>query len=174
MSFIRSIGSMLLLGIVFSSTAQMPGASDSLRVQAMRMENSFIRGDFVSYVHYFPTKFIKAKGGEDSVVKRLVESRSSVSRMKYDSVGLDTLSAFVNESGLLQATLAEHTSVTIGQNRAVFRTTLVCLSPDNGEHWTFVEPGDQGEIYQLRVWIPEISTKLIVPPQPPPQIYPKQ
>ena len=97
-----------------------------------------------------------------------------MANMKYDSVGLDTLSAFVNDSGLLQATLAEHTSVTIGHTRVVFKTTLICLSPDNGVHWTFVEPGDEGGIYQLRVWVPEISTKLTIPPQPPPQIFPKE
>jgi len=166
--------SVVLLGIAFSSTAQMAGASDSLRRQATRMESSFIRGDFVSYVHYFPPKLIEGMGGQDSVVKRLIESRNSVANMKYDSVGLDSLSAFINDSGLLQTTLAEHTSVTIGQNRVVFRTTLICLSPDNGVHWTFVEPGDEGGIYPLRVWMPEISTKLTIPFQPPPQIFPKQ
>ena len=174
MSFIRLLCSLVLLGIAFSSTAQMAGASDSLRRQATRMESSFIGGDFVSYVHYFPPKLIEVKGGQDSVVKRLIESRKSVANMKYDSVGFDTLSAFVNDSGLLQATLAEHTSVTIGHNRVVFKTTLICLSPDNGDHWTFVEPGDEGGIYQLRVWVPEISAKLAIPPQTPPQIFPKQ
>jgi hypothetical protein len=174
MSFVRLFCIVVLLGVAFSSTAQMVGASDSLRRQAMRMESSFIAGDIVSYVHYFPPKLIEVKGGWDSVVKRLVGSRNSMGNMKYDSVGLDTLSAFVNDSGLLQATLAEHTSVTIGHNRVVFKSTLICLSPDNGVHWTFVEPGDEGGIYQLRLWVPEISTKLTIPPQPPPQIFPKQ
>jgi hypothetical protein len=86
----------------------------------------------VSYVHCFPPKLIEVKGGQDSVVKRLIESRNSVANMKYDSVGLDTLSPFVSDSGLLHATLAEHTSVAIGHNRVVFKTTLICLSPDNG------------------------------------------
>jgi hypothetical protein len=174
MSFIRLLCSVILLGIAFSSTAQMAGASDSLRRQATRMENSFIGGDFVLYVQYFPPKLIEVKGGQDSVLKRLNESRNSMANMKYDSVGLDTLSAFVSDNGMLQATLAEHTSATIGHTRVVFKTTLICLSPDNGVHWTFVEPGDEGGIYQLRVWVPEISTKLTIPPPPPPQIFPKE
>jgi hypothetical protein len=106
-------------------------------------------------------------------VKRLIESRNTVANMKYDSVGLDALSAFVSDSGLLQATLGEHTSVTIGHNRVVFKSTLICLSPDNGVNWTFIEPGDEGGIFQLRLWVPEISEKLTIPAQVPPQIFPK-
>ena len=173
MRFIRLYCSLVLSGIVFSSTAQISGAKDSLRAQAARMERSFVKGDFVSYVQYFPPKLIEIKGGQDSVVKRLIESRNAVAKMKYDSVGLDSLAAWVSDSGLLQTTLAEHTTVTIGNNRVVFKTTLICLSSDNGAHWTFVEPGDEGGIYQLRVLVPEISTKLTIPAQAPPQIFPK-
>jgi len=110
-----------VLAPILTITAQMAGASDSLRRQATRMESSFIRGDFVSYVHCFPPKLIEVKGGQDSVVKRLIESRNSVANMKYDSVGLDTLSAFVSDSGLLQATLDEHTSRNLSAFRIYFQ-----------------------------------------------------
>lgn len=180
MSLIRLHGSILLLGISFSSMAQttssmaLPASAvDSLRAQAARMENAFIKGDFTTYVHYFPPKFIQAKDGQDSVVKSLVEARKSVAGVVYDSVRLDKPSSFINENGLLQAILGERAFLTMGHNRVLLKTTLVCLSPDNGAHWNFLEGGEQGGINQLRIWLPDISEKLVIPPQPPPQIFPK-
>src|SRR3984957_17069075 len=105
MSSIRLFFIFFLLIISFSSVAQMPGAVDSLHSQATRMENAFIRGDFVSYVHYFPPKFITAKGGQDSVVKRLAEARKQMTGILYDSIGFDTPATFINENSLLQVIL---------------------------------------------------------------------
>jgi hypothetical protein len=173
MRFIRLPCIVVLLAISLSSTAQMAAATDSLRAQAARMERAFIAGDFITYVQYFPSKFIQAKGGRDSVVKSLADGRKSVVGVAYDSVRLDAPSGFINENGLLQGILGERAFLTMGHNRVLLKTTLVCLSPDNGAHWSFLEGGEQGGINQLRIWLPDISEKLVIPPQPPPQIFPK-
>jgi hypothetical protein len=173
MTFIKLYCSLVFLGISFFSMAQMPSAADSLHSQATRMENAFIRGDFVSYIQYFPPKFIAAKGGQDSVVKRLAEGRKQMTGILYDSIGFDTPATFINENSLLQVILGEHISVTIGHNRVLMKTDLICLSADNGAHWNFLESGEEGGINQLRIWLPDISEKLTVPPQAPPQIFPK-
>lgn len=90
--------------------AQVPVAADSLKAQGNRMGNALITGDYTTFI----------------------------AGMSFQSVALDSLSAFVKSGTELQATIRQHTIVKSDQGRNMATSTLIGISADNGVHWKLV------------------------------------
>ena len=162
----------LTLGSALSTRAQVPGASDSLRAQANRMTNGLISGDYTTFIRYMYPKVVELSGGTANLKQALQQMTRQFDSlgMSFQSITVDSLSDFVKTATQLQATIRQHTAMKVPHGRSVATSTLVGISLDNGVHWKFLDSHNM-TLAVMRQVMPNLSTRLVIPPQQPPVHY---
>ena len=153
------MGALLIAAASFCS-AQVPGATDSLFAQGNRMSNALIKNDYRSFAHYMHPKLMAAMGGRDSVASKMAREMKS-QPMTFESVKLDSVSSFVKVGAELQATVRQHSVISVTPLRFAVSSTLICFSEDNGLHWTYVDASAK-KMERIRRLIPNVSPKLVI------------
>lgn len=136
------------------------------------MVNGLVSGDYTTFIHYLYPKVLELAGGADHLKQQLqdMSRQFSTSGMSFQAVTVDSLSDLIRTGTELQATLRQHTAMKMPDGRAVATSTLVGISVDNGAHWKFVDSHNMTLEYMRKV-MPNLSTRLVIPPTPPPVHY---
>lgn len=163
------LGLWLFLSPSFYLSAQVKDASDSLKQQATQMVNGLISADYSTFIHYLHPKVVEISGGAAALKQRLTEMarQFNISGMSFQSVSLDSASAFIKKGTQLQATIRQHTTMKLQQGRTVATSTLIGISADNGMHWKFVDTHNK-TLADMQQLLPGLSNALVIPPQQPP------
>jgi hypothetical protein len=169
-AFVLTIG-LMTAGVSYCS-AQVPGASDSLRAQASRMANAFVTADYTTFLHYMHPKIVQISGGQQKMKETLTQmvTQMNTGGMTFSSVTVDSASAFIKTALTLQATIKQHTTVKLPSGRSMATSTLIGMSSDNGAHWKFVDTHNK-TIEDMRKALPNLSAALVIPPTQPPVHY---
>ena len=156
----------LFVALGLHSKAQIPAASDSLQVQAKRMVNALTTGDYNTFIHYVHPKIVQISGGADAMKQMLTKMsrQMNVAGASFQSISLDSLSKFVKAGLTVQATIRQHTSMTVPGGRTVATSTLIGMSSDNGAHWRFIDTNGK-TLSDVRQVLPNLSTALVIPPR---------
>jgi hypothetical protein len=166
------LGLWLFLSSSFYLSAQVKDASDSLRQQASRMANGLITADYSTFIHYLHPRVVEISGGAAALKQRLEQMirQFNMSGVSFQSVSLDSASAFIKQGTQLQATIRQHTTMKLQQGRSVATSTLIGISVDNGAHWKFVDTNNK-TLADMQQLLPNLSNALVIPPQQPPVQY---
>lgn len=167
-----SIFFMLSLAVFnFKSYGQINSAS-KLKFDANEMGAAFIKGDFDTFVKYTYPLVIKSMGGEtklkeifENTLKEMQQQKMSFSKITFEEPSEIILSG--NES---QATIAQHSVINYAKGRLVSTTTLIAISIDSGNNWTFIDTSNK-DIILLRKALPNLSHLIYIPQQKPPVKY---
>ena len=155
----------VLTAIALSARAQVPGAADSVKAQALRMVKAYTAGDYNTFIHYMNPKIVEMAGGVDGFKKILAQSsrQMSTAGISVDGVTLDSMTTILKAAGTLQTTIQQHSNFKIPDGHALATTTLIGMSSDNGMHWKFIDTHGKTND-EMRKVLPNLSPALTIPP----------
>jgi hypothetical protein len=154
------------------SYGQVKEASQNIKQQANKMAQAFIRGDYKTFVLYNYKPMVQGSGGATKMEQSLakVVNDMKLKGMSFNNITFDEPSKIVKSGKELQATIAQHTHIKVPNGRAVSTSTLIAISTDNGNNWTFIDTSNKS-IEALRKAMPNLSTAITIPPPQPPIRY---
>lgn len=82
--------------------------------------------------------------------------------MAIKTISFGTPSKIVKSAKELQATIPQHTEINT--------STLIAISTDNGNNWTFLDTLNR-DITTIRKLLPNLNPSITIPPQRPPLRY---
>jgi hypothetical protein len=143
-----------------------------MKMQANKMGQLFISGDYKAFAHYTYPKILQMMGGADKMAEVLNKTTANMKTqgMVFSSITFDAPSKVVKSGNELQATIAQHTEIKLTQGRIVTTSTLIAISADNGNNWTFVDTSNK-DISTLRKVLPNLSPSITLPPPQQPVRY---
>jgi hypothetical protein len=158
-----------LIARIFSSSAQVKDASSNLTNQVTKMGDAFIKSDFKTFASYTYPAISKSMGGSAKMAATLTKTISDMKGqgMTFSKITFDEPTKIIKSGNELQSTIAQHTDIKLTQGRIVSTSTLIAVSIDNGNNWTFIDTSNK-DLKTLKKSIPNLSSQLIIPaPQPP-------
>lgn len=170
----RYLATLFFVSIILVSKiyAQGTKSEENLRLQAKKMAQAFISGDFKTFVAYSYKPMVRGSGGtakiEESLRKVVADMKSK--GMSFNSITFDEPSKIIKNGKELQATIAQHTDIKLLGGRAVSTSTLIAISTDNGVNWTFIDTSNIS-VEALHEAMPNLSPSIKIPPRQPPVKY---
>lgn len=170
---IKKIKSPLFFVITLLHLAIVAGAqnlSTTIKVQAMDMASALMKNDFNTFIKYMHPNIIAFAGGKEKMRK---DMDSAYDAMKLFGVSfkrywIGTPGEIVSYKDQLQAVLPESTIIKTPLGELTAETSVIVISPDNGKNWWFIDTN----VYKadkLKNILPDISPKLVIPPQKKPK-----
>ena len=127
------------------------------------MLDATIKQDYATTLDYSYPKFVQAHGGKDSILKLLNEG---FKKMKAQGMELIIKSGSLGEpsnqvkiDSLLFSVVSEKLILNMNGSDYVTTSSLIAISSDNGNNWTFV---DAAGLDDLKTFIPGID-QLTIP-----------
>jgi hypothetical protein len=160
--------------IVFLSVgvfAQQPNAKANLRQAAINLGNSLISKNYAGFMETtYPTVIQKTEGGVD---KMIADLKKQVELMERSGNTINAMwpgqpSEMVDTAGELQCTIPQFMKLKLPNGTLTTETTLVAISPNNGQTWYFIDAVDQSN-ESMRKLFPNLSSKLVLKPSPEPK-----
>jgi hypothetical protein len=133
-----------------------------LEAQAKEIGDAFVRKDLKRFSALTLPKLIEVAGGREKFINMLSEEMK-----QEEAQGLEVLSLMpidvtqlMKASGTLYAVMP--TALRLKMRGELFESygCLVGISNDDGQHWTFLEPGVRG----VKDLLPDVADKLMVCP----------
>ena len=144
------------------TVASMFSSYPNLEVQAKDIGDALVRKDFQRFTALTYPKLIEMASGKEKFMKAVAEETN-----QEEAQGLQMLSSiptdvtqFLKVSGSLYAVMP--TTLRMKMRGDLFESygCLIGISSDQGEHWTFVDPGSGG----LKDLLPSVADKLSLCP----------
>ncbi len=157
--------------IIFQSYGQINPAYN-LKRKAKDMGAAFLRGDFGTFVKYTYPPIVKSMGGTTKMTQVLEKTINDmqIRGMRFSDIAFDEPSKIIKSGKEYQATIAQHTEIKLAKAKIVSTTTLISISTDDGNNWTFIDTSNKN-IAMLRKAFPNLSPLIYLPQQQPPIKY---
>lgn len=162
----------LVLLLYVHASGQGNKVLENLKGQANIMGQAFISGDYRTFAKYTHPLIVRSIGGEIKMVDELNKMSSNLKNrgMSFGKITFDEPSKIVRSKNELQSTLSQHTEVKLADGNAISTSTLIAISTDNGNSWTFVDTSNKS-IETIRKLLPNLNNSIIIPLQQPPVIH---
>ena len=163
----------LIASFYFSASAQ--NLSTTIKVQAMDMATALMKNDFTTFVKYMHPNIIAFAGGKAQMKIKMDSAYQAMKLfdVKFTKYWIGDPSEIVNYKDQLQAVLPESTTLKTPLGELTAETSMIVISPDKGKNWWFIDTN----VYKadkLKNILPDISPKLVIPPQKKPQLVPNK
>ncbi len=124
------------------------------------------RGDYKVCVHYAYPEIIKLIGGENKMVAALakITDDMKLKDMVFNSITFGEVSKIVKNGNELRCTVPQQIEIKLPGGRVVRTATLIAISTDGGNDWTFVDTSNK-EISMIRKLLPHLSSAILIPAQ---------
>jgi hypothetical protein len=139
--------------------------------QARAACDALVHGDLEKFVGWTHPKLVHAMGGRERLIETLKTGQRDMARQ-----GIQLLSASIRARVELArggddwfAVLPYDLEMTVPEGRALVRTWLLGISPDQGKTWTFVDGGSLTADSVKRLF-PNFPATLTFPAKQPPQL----
>ena len=168
------ISSLLILQCSLSYIYSQPKAtinqavlSITIKEQATKMGNAFMTGDYKTFAKYTYPTIVTMMGGEAKMSQMLTNTISDMKSkgMVFSSVTFGEVSRIVKHGNELQCTLPQHIEIKLPGGRIVNTSTLIAMSPNNGNTWTFIDTSKK-DMATIRKALPNLSREIIIPINP--------
>lgn len=129
------------------------------------MGSAFISGDYKTFCNYTYPSVVKLMGGASNMTELLTKATSDLKAkgMSFCNISFGEPSKILESAKELQATIAQHTEIKLPQGRILSTSTLIAISADNGNNWTFIDTSNK-DIAALRKAFPKRSPSISIPP----------
>ena len=158
--------------IAISLCTEAQNLSTTIKVQGMDMATAFMKNDFNSFVKYMHPNIIDFAGGKEKMKTKM---DSAYKMMKLFSVTFKRYwigdpGEIVNYKNQYQAVLPQSTTLKTPLGELIAETYWIVISNDNGKNWWFIDTNVY-KANQLINILPDISPKLVIPPQRKPRLH---
>lgn len=162
--------SIVFCSILFPANAQKNNAASHLIADASKMKEAFLKEDYNSFTHYTHPAVLQKMGGAPKVVAVMIKTTQDMQKqgLHFSAVNFDEPSPIYTHGNELQATIAQHLEVKVPQGKMIVTSTLIAISIDKGEHWTFIDTSNK-DMLTLRKILPNLSDRIIIPPTKKPE-----
>ncbi|MBO0934297.1 hypothetical protein [Fibrella aquatilis] len=162
----------LLLVFTFCTAiahAQNPYAA-VIRQQATELAEALPRGQYQKVPLYTHPKIVSLMGGADKMVARMTEQTTTMKQqgIRFVSASIGQPGPVVTVGKELQCVVPQTVVLQMPQQRVAQQSSLIAFSEDGGKRWVFIDT--QPGMERVRMVLPTISPKLVVPARQEPQV----
>ena len=161
----------LSISVFIFSPSKAQNLSTTIKVQAMDMASALMKNDFTTFVKYMHPNIIAYAGGKDKMKTKMDSAYETMQLfgVSFKRYWIGTPGEIVEYKDQLQAVLPESTTMKTPLGELTAETSVIVISPDKGKNWWFIDTN----VYKadkLKNILPDISPKLIIPPQKKPKL----
>ena len=162
---------LLLLLTLYTTLAlaQNPYAA-VIRQQATELAEALPKGQYGKVPVYTHPKIVGLMGGADKMVARMKEQTTTMKQqgIRFVSASIGQPGPLVTVVGELQCVVPQTVVLQMPQQRIAQRSSLIAFSEDGGRRWVFIDT--QPGMEKVRLVLPTISSKLVIPARQEPQV----
>lgn len=141
-------------------------ALTSAFLAAKTMANALVLKNYGQYIDYNHPKVIEgAEGGREGMITMVRQQVASI-----EEAGNIVTAAWPNKPAKIidtadewQCAMQQYVEYRLPGGKIVSETTIIGISPNNGENWYFVDAADR-KLSQIRELFPKLSSQLVIPP----------
>ena len=166
----------LVLLIGLNAKAQSTKLVDSTLIKSMLhqaniMGDSYIRGDYRTFVQFMHPNLIKLMGSDSLTIQTLilVEKKIKDQGFTLEKCILDSATPIISYKNELQCTLQQHLQLKYSKGIATSTSTLIAISIDGGERWVFAGTTNKDFNAMQKIY-PNLSPEIIIPKELPPHL----
>jgi hypothetical protein len=160
-----------LVIVAFSSKGQ--NLSTIIKVQAMDMGSALMKNDFNTFIKYMHPNIIEYAGGKEKMKTKMDSAYAAMKLfgVTFKRYSIGSPGNIVSYKDQLQAVLPEISTIKTPMGELTVETSMIVISPDNGKNWWFIDTNVY-KVDKLKNILPDLSPKLIIPPQKQPKLAP--
>lgn len=145
----------------------------TIKVQAMNMGTAFMKNDFNSFVKFMHPNIVAFAGGKERMKLKMDSAYMAIKQfgVRFKRYWIGTPGEIVKYKDQLQAVLPQTTTLITPFGELTAETSMIVISNDKGKNWWFVDTN----VYKadkLKNILPDLSPKLVIPPQKKPKLVP--
>lgn len=165
----------LFLSFYFTATSQQSIDESSIlkniKVHTDSMANYFLKKDLKTYVTFIYEPMLKLNGGAGRVKAELENELENFAKegLAISSVEYENISKLIYIKNQIQCTITERSEYAGTGIKMKLKSTIIAISADQGKTWKFIDPFGV-PLNQLRLYLPELSEEIILPPMEEPVI----
>lgn len=163
--------SFLLLASVACIAPHGAQAQGEIKKQAREMGEALIAKNYLKFTNYTYPQILKEMGGREKMAESIKKQMEGMEKtgVQITSLEYGTPSEIIKENKEWQCTIPQVMKIKTKDGIIQATGTLIAVSKDNGGQWYFVDTGER-DLEAVRISLPNISKKLVLPPAAPPQM----
>jgi len=140
--------------------------NENLNSQLGEMKKFFLAEDYDNFANYTYPKVIEMMGGKSNMVKA---TKQGMDKMKNDGFSFIDLNfksptEFLKKDGELQFSLTQIIVMKTPQGKIESEYTLIGISIDNGQNWTFIDTSGKDKETMLK-YFPNLHNEIVIKPK---------
>jgi hypothetical protein len=158
---------LVLLLPAFTGHAQSTPCADvacrnRITTQVNAMSAAFLQKDYDAFAQFMYPEIVKLAGGTKAIAAEL---RKGSTKMEAEGLKVTSVKSgepsgvIIAPNGDLQSTLLQTTEMLTPERTMTFKSTLVAVSTDQGQHWYFLDTAGK-DSDTVRKSFPNISSAL--------------
>jgi hypothetical protein len=147
----------------------------TIKVQAMDMGSAFMKNDFATFSKYMHPNIIAFAGGRENMKSKMDSAATAMKNfgITFKRYWIGSPSEIINYKNELQSVLPISTTIKTPLGEVIAETSMIVISTDNGKNWYFIDTNVY-KLDKLKNVLPDISPKLVIPPQKQPKFIPEK
>lgn len=147
----------------------------TIKTQAMEMGSAFMKNDFSTFSKYMHPSIIAFAGGRDKMKSKMDSAAIAMKNfgISFKRYWIGSPSEIINYKNQLQSVLPVSTTIKTPLGEVIAETSMIVISMDNGKNWYFIDTNVY-KVDKLKNVLPDISPKLVIPPQKQPKFIPEK
>jgi hypothetical protein len=164
----------LAVALIYTPRAAGQPMQTKIKVQAMQMAEALVRNDYAGFIRFIPPDVVSYAGGKEKLLHNMDSASTAMKQfdIKFKKILIGNPGEIVDYKGHLQCVVTQTTTLESVLGDLEAETSLIAISPDQGENWYFVDTNVY-KVDQVRSVLPGLSPALKIPPQKPPKVTPK-
>ncbi|SRR6266487_3502604 len=160
---------------IFSLHVKGQNFPTTIKVQAMDMATALMKNDFTTFVKYMHPNIIEFAGGKEKMKDKMDSAFGAMKlfNVSFKRYWIGSPGEIVKYKDQLQAVLPESTTIKTPLGELTAETSMIVISPDQGKNWWFIDTNVY-KVDKLKNILPDLSPKLIIPPQKQPKLVPTE
>lgn len=159
--------------LLLSHLASAQRRSPSIKAQAMYMATALMQNDFNTFVKYMHPNIITYAGGAAQMKTKMDSASQAMKRfgVRFKRYWIGDPGEIIRYNNQSQTLLPQSTTLMTPMGELTIETTMIAISPDSGKSWWFIDTN----VYRadkLKNILPDLSPRLIIPPQKKPKLVP--
>ncbi len=154
----------LLVVLLLSSLQPAFAQNNNIKKQAEQMGAALLAQDYLGFVEFTYPKVLEQMGGKQKMATSIAQQMKGMQDggILLESISYDPPATPIKEGKELQTTITQKMVLKLQQGRILAKSTIIAISPDNGNRWYFVDAGERDNA-TVRQTLPNISKSLVIP-----------
>ena len=171
-SIFRNI-SVTLVTSIFMFQAYSQNMKTTIKIQAMDMAGALVKNDFNGFIKYMPPKVIEVAGGKQKLKLNMDSADAAMKQfnIEFKKIIIGHPGDIITYKEQLQCIVPQSTNMKTPLGEMYVETSLIAISMDKGKNWYFIDT-NMYKADMLKTALPDLSPKLIIPPQKGPKFTP--